>query len=114
MLADAPAEIPLWSYSETQSIALDYYVGIGFSGTTPGDYSNNNFMEVISDVNQGWSLSGGFPAFTSFEVTEFGMPAEIIRGTFSGELIDPAGNSQNINRKFTLTIPRQNKEYFAF
>ena len=59
---------------------------MGFGGTTIGDYSNNNFIEVIQSASNNWNIfpsQQGTGGFTFFEVTEFGPN---LIGTFSGEM----------------------------
>lgn len=66
----------------------DEFIGFGFSGTTVGDYGGNNYIEVLYDLNRGWSFQGG--TMDNFEVTEMGTH---IKGSFSGEIINATGTS---------------------
>ncbi len=80
------------TYMEVQD-SLSGYIGFGFRGVTVGNYDNDqNFMEAISDWENGFGLSAN-PPFSQFEVTAFGDVGETIRGNFSG-MMDGYDNNQ--------------------
>lgn len=90
------------------SLGLGDFVGIGFNGDTVGDYSTDNFIELIQSSANGWNLQSNNPngvAFTTFEVTQYGPS---IIGTFSGEVTntDNAGNTTTgmCSGEFNLTL----------
>lgn len=58
-------------------------VFMGFLGNTVGNYdgSNGNYLEIITDPSKNWEFNG---FFDNFDVTEFGLVGEPIKGTFSG------------------------------
>lgn len=53
----------------------------GFFGTTPGDYTNNNYLEVLYDQTVPYGLWGN--NFDTFEITEHG---DKVVGSWSGTL----------------------------
>ncbi len=67
-------------------------------GSTTGDFSNNNFLEIFYDPNNEWDLGQG-QSFSSFIVTEYGNVGEPIIGTFSGTL-----NNNFIQPATTVTV----------
>ena len=93
------AQYTSWSQGGTDlftqdSLQTGNQVYIGFGGNTVGDYSTDNFLEVIQSSDNGWFITPDFQVadFSSFEVTEYGPN---IIGTFSGEVtsMDAAGNT---------------------
>lgn len=75
--------------------------GIGFEGTTVGDYSSSNFIEII-EVD-GWgiqSISPDLPAFSNFQVTQYDTK---IVGTFSGQVINN-GTEVFLEGEFNVTL----------
>ena len=72
-----------YSWVEYGDQANGIYIGFSFFGTTAGDYSNENGIEVIGDNSRGWDLQG---MFSSFEVTQMDGVGQPALGTFSGTL----------------------------
>ncbi|HHM20402.1 MAG TPA: carboxypeptidase regulatory-like domain-containing protein [Bacteroidetes bacterium] len=69
------------------------FVYFGFSTLSPsaGDYSDNNYVEIIYDDALSWSLTDNTATgFDSFIVEEFGTFGEPVIGTFEGTLTNTA------------------------
>lgn len=76
------------------------FIGIGFGGTTIGDYSTDNFIEgiMIDDWNI-WQNSGSAP-FSSFTITQFDTK---LIGSFSGQ-VENNGVPVFLEGEFNITL----------
>lgn len=95
-----------FTFIQASGNVQDFYIGFGFQGGTPGDYSDRNFIEGIFDSNRGWSFRAGEKGFESLIVREFGGSGEAVKGTFSGSFINFNNNVQDtvqVSGEFNVT-----------
>lgn len=95
------------SISQNDStINNSYFIGIGFAGTSPGDYTEpygDSFLEGLFDLAQNWALRGKFSNFT---VTEYGTVGKPIKGVFGGQLMN-GNNATPVNVTGEFSVIRE-------
>ncbi|MCP4125294.1 MAG: carboxypeptidase regulatory-like domain-containing protein [Bacteroidetes bacterium] len=87
------------SVSQSNPLGEDY-LGFGFGGNEAGDYSNNNFIEYISNQEFGWQFQGG--SFSNLIVTTFEQTPDVhIVGTIDGTM-ESNGSTYSVSGSFEV------------
>lgn len=75
--------VPYFSFSDNSNPAGGAAIGFGINGIVPGNYDDNNFIEIFSDPANNWNFAQG-QKFDTFTLDEYGAVGEPVKATFGG------------------------------